>query len=349
MKCPSVPLLLLSFYANALLAAEAPLSVHVATYEDIDRFVSIDGTLEAIQRATVSSQASGQITEINFDVDDYVEKGSVLLRIADSQQRSRVAAAEASELEAQAASNAAVNEFLRIQEVYEKKLVAKTDFDRAEANLKTTKERLSAASARRRDAEAELKYSLVRAPYSGVVVQRHVELGELAKVGQPLMTGLSLRQLRATATVSQAYAHYLRAAKTVSITYRGDAGEQTVISEKLRVSPQADPVSHGFVVRVELPEAQSGAYPGMFVKLGFSAGKSAHLLLPAGAVVNRSELRAVYVVADNGNLSLRQIRTGKIWPDQRVEVLAGLEVGEQVALDPMQALVLLKERPAAAN
>jgi hypothetical protein len=71
------------------------------------------------------------------------------------------------------------------------------------------------------------------------------------------------------------------------------------------------------------------------------------MLLPAAAVVNRSELRAVYVVSEQGLVSLRQVRTGRTWPDQRVEILAGLEVGEQVAMDPMQALVLLKETPVS--
>jgi hypothetical protein len=68
------------------------------------------------------------------------------------------------------------------------------------------------------------------------------------------------------------------------------------------------------------------------------------LLIPAAAVVRRSEITGVYVVGEQGRVTLRQLRIGREAPQGRVEVLAGLEAGERVALDPLQAAVALKQR-----
>jgi len=311
--------------------------------------IQIDARIEAINRATVSAQTSGRIVKINFDVNDYVEKGSVLMRIANKQQRARVAAAEAQELEAQASFNVASREYDRIKDIYGRKLVSKSDLDRAEATVKSAKERLSAATARLHDVSAALKYSVVLAPYSGVVVERHVELGELAKEGQPLMTGLSLSNLRVSANVSQHHANLLRQLKALTVVSDDQSPALRIQSENLRVSPQADFSQHSFIIRADLPKDIKNLFPGMFVKIEFDGPSKERLLIPQSAVANRSELRAVYLMNDDNKVQLRQVRLGEIWPDGRVEVLAGLQAGDKIALDPNKALLQYKTAAAVTH
>jgi hypothetical protein len=74
----------------------------------------------------------------------------------------------------------------------------------------------------------------------------------------------------------------------------------------------------------------------MFVKVGLVTGAADLLLVPRSAVVERSEMRAVYVVAPDGRVSLRQVRLGRTRGDQ-IEVLAGIVAGERIALDPSAA------------
>jgi hypothetical protein len=78
----------------------------------------------------------------------------------------------------------------------------------------------------------------------------------------------------------------------------------------------------------------------------FISGESRRLLVPVRAVIHRSELTAVYVAEKDGRISLRQIRIGPMRGDEMIEVLAGLEEGESVVLDPVQAGLALKERQA---
>jgi len=106
------------------------------------------------------------------------------------------------------------------------------------------------------------------------------------------------------------------------------------------VQPVADARTHSTQVRVYLPANEAGIYPGMFVRAHFVVGKANKLVIPAGAVLRRSEVVAAYVVDEKGGVKLRQVRLGEATADGTVEVLAGLNPGEKVALDPVKAGML---------
>ncbi len=292
--------------------------------------VVVDALLEAVFQSTVSAQTSGRITEVLVDVDDYVNKGDIIVRFRDKEQQAEMKAATARAEEAEAA-------YKRMQELLEKKLVSKAEFDRARAALK-------AASAAREQAQERLEHTVVRAPYSGIVVKRHVEPGESANPGTALMTGLSLESLRAVANVPQAHIDTVRQHQRARVLLPGEP-VKSVQGSKLTISPYAEPTTHSFKVRVDLPTGRHGVYPGMFVKVAFVTGEVERLLVPASAVVHRSEVTGVYVVKD-GEISFRQIRTGRALESGELEVLAGLDAGEEVALEPIRAGVLLKEKRA---
>ncbi|WP_455218971.1 efflux RND transporter periplasmic adaptor subunit [Kaarinaea lacus] len=323
-------------------AADLPFDVYTAQYKPYPTYQSFDASVEAVRRATVSSETSGRISEINFDVDDFVKKGSVLVRITDAATRARLSGLEANVSEAEAQYNVALSEFNRIEGVYEKKLVSKSAFDKAEAELKAATQRLSAAKAKVKETLEQLKYTVVKAPYSGVVAERHVELGEMAKVGQPLLTGFSLNELRAVTYIPQSMVTRIRAAKEAQIIITGQ-DQEPLRSSLITVYPEADPDTHTYKVRVKLPSVPEGIYPGHLVKIQFTTGEAQKMRLPLQAIIRRSELQAVYVVKDN-DVSLRQIRLGKINTDNTVDILAGLDSGESVALDPVRAGIFLKEK-----
>jgi hypothetical protein len=95
---------------------------------------------------------------------------------------------------------------------------------------------------------------------------------------------------------------------------------------------------------VNLASGDHGLYPGMAVKVAFSMGKVNKLQLPVTAVTHRSEITAVYVMDSKQKLSMRQIRVGQRLSNGMIEVLSGLEKGEQVATDPVLATAYLKEQ-----
>jgi RND family efflux transporter MFP subunit len=320
-------------------AAETyPFSVGEAVYEIAPRERVWDGTVEAVNEATVSAQTSGRVTEILVDLNDFVEAGQVIVRLTDKEQRSALQRAEAALLEAQARASEAAADFARIEGMFKNETVSRARMDQARANNEAAKARAESARAGVTAAREQLDYTVVRAPYAGIVSKRHIEPGESVAPGQPLMSGLSLQQLRVNVDVPQGMVDAIREIGKASVHY----GDSDIVAESITFSPVADPASNTFRVRVSLPQTDIVLYPGMFVKVGFVVGETNRLLIPAMALLRRSELTAVYVVDGKGGIALRQVRLGHRYGD-RIEILAGLEANESVALDPVQAGIYLKQ------
>lgn len=331
--------------ASGVTAAPAlPFAVAVVGEKPILQEQLFDATIEAVNQSTVSAQVAGRIESIAVDVNDYVVAGAVILRFRSSEQRAAVEAMQAALREAQARHQEAAAEFGRMQSVYARHLVAKSALDKASADLKAAKARLDAAQAGLAQSQEQFSHTEVRAPYSGIVVQRHVQVGESVNPGQPLITGLSLDSLRAVAEVPQTLIDGVRRRNVAHVLLPGTEAGPIAVSG-LTVFPYADPQTHSFKVRVNLPAGVRGVYPGMLIKVAFATGEQTTVLAPAQAVVHRSEVTAVYVVGRNDRVALRQVRIGRRHEPGEIEVLAGLQAGERVALDPIRAGMYLKENP----
>ena len=339
--CRSAPAFVLAAWAAATSAAEIPLATLTAAYEKAPRERVWDGTVEAVNQATVSAQTSGRVAEIFYDVDDFVEAGDPIIRFTDTEQRAALDSARGTLSEAEARAAEAESEFTRIAAMFANGTVARARYEQAQANRGAAGARLDSARAGIVNAEQQLEYTLVRAPYAGIVSRRHVEVGELVRPGAPLMSGLSLEHLRVAVDVPQSMFAPIREIGKANVYVE----DRTIAVESLTFFPVADEATNTFHVRAELPAASATLYPGTFVKIGFVVGETERLLLPASAIVRRSELTAIYVVGDD-TVALRQIRAGRRYGD-RVEVLAGLDAGEAVAVDPVAAGVYLQEQRAA--
>lgn len=306
----------------------------------------LDGVVEARQQATLSAEVAGKIEAVYFDVDDFVEQGEVILRIRDLDYRARRQQAGAALDEANANLQDMQLEFKRNQDLRRQQLISQAVYDKARANLKAAKARQTSVAASLAQADEQLERTVLRAPYSGVVVERHVEPGEAVKPGQPIMTGYGLGELRVTAQVPQSLIGGLRQHRSAEVILLEDGVALEV--SKITIHPFANPRNHSFPVRLDLPAMDIRLYPGMLVKVALTIGSTERLMLPQQALVSRSEVNAVYVVDANGKLSFRQVRPGNRYGEQ-VEILAGLDANEIIALDPVRAGIEHKRQLDAAR
>lgn len=334
---------LLAAAVGSLQVEAAELETGVAELRPLSREFRLDGVVEAVNRTTVSAQTSGQVQEILYDVDDYVEKDAVLVVLKDTEHQAGVSRAAADLKEAVARLEEARDAHQRTKEIFAKQLVAESAMDQAQAALKGAKARFEAAQAGLAQAREQLEYTRIRAPFAGIVTERHVQPGEIAQPGQPLLSGISLERLRVTVDVPQTLVPRIREFGRARVLLPGGGSVEAV---KLTVFPFADPGSNTFEVRLELPEGTADLFPGMFVKTSFVTGMKQELVLPAAAVVQRSEVTGVYVVEEDGKVRFRHLRAGRKTLDGGVLVLAGVEPGERVALDPIAAGVELKRQQA---
>lgn len=305
-----------------------------------------DGVVEAVNQSTVSAQTSARVVELPYDVGDYVDKGAVIVRFTDTEQKARAGAAEAALAEARARLAEAQLVYDRDREVYAQKLVSKAQFDKARADLHSARARAEAAQAALAEAGQGVEHTVIRAPYSGIVVSRQVQLGETVTPGKPLMTGLSLEHLRVVADIPQQHIGPLRLHKKARVILPDG---RSVEAAELRIPPSADPDTHTFRVLATLPQGDYGVFPGTLLKVAFVSGEAQQLLLPPSAVVRRGELTGAYFEEAGGRIALRYLRLGSPAADGRVPVLAGVVAGEKLILDPIAAGIAYKQQPAAAG
>ena len=341
---PIYGLFILALTLPQLLLAEQNVTFATAKigWEKLPLIRTFDGVVEAINQATVSAQVSGRVTEIYFDVNDFVQQGEVILRIRDTEYKARLDSARAGLNEAKAGFKDAQLELARIKGLVKDKMVPESDFDKAEAALSTAKARVAASESRIKEVQEQVDNTVIRAPFSGVVVQRHVQIGEATQMGQALMTGFSLDALRVNVDIPQAFINAVRKYQQAMVNIPGDVERQVPV-KGLTIFPYANPTSHTFRVRAELPEKLVELLPGMLVKINFTVDETERLLIPNNAIVRRSEVIGSYVLDEKNQITLRQIRLGHEF-DGKTEVLAGLDAGETVALDPVRAGVILKQQ-----
>lgn len=322
-----------------LLARGAELEMTTAARVVVPDEMRLDGLVEAVNQATIAAQTAGRVTEIHFDVDDFVPRGEVIVRLRDTEQQAGLASASSGLQDARARLQKATDDLLRKQKLLKEQAVSKAAVDTANAEYQSAQAGLEAARAQVTTATEQLEHTLIRAPYSGIVVERHIEVGELVQPGTRLMTGLSLDSLRVSTHVPESLVASLRAQPQARVLLPGGM-HAAVRAEKLTIAPRADAATHSFLVRLELPPLEQPLYPGMSVKVAVATGSVERLLIPQQAIVYRSEVAGVYVLDEHG-VHFRQVRPGRLYAEQQ-EILAGLSAGEQIALDPVAAAILLK-------
>lgn len=315
--------------------AALPFAVGNVVFREVDQTYAAEGLVEAVKQATVSAQIAGRIVELRFDAGDYVKKGDVIARIDESVVGAQLAGSQAQVAQARAQLENVKAQYERSKQLFAQKFISQAALDKATADYRSAQAQASSSMAGAGAAAATRQFATIVAPYSGLVAARHVELGEMAMPGKAIMTGFDPKDLRVEVSVPQYKLAAVREQSRATVEF--PSVNKWVKAANLVISPSADTKTHATLARLDLPEDTRDVYPGMFARVHFAVGRAKKLLVPAAAVLRRSELTAVYVVDAKEQVQLRQVRLGEPAGEGTIEVLAGLAPGEIVALDPVKA------------
>lgn len=295
---------------------EAAVPVEVATAKTgaIDAAYRGTATLEAEDEATVNAKTDGVIEQILVEEGERVRAGQVLARL--ETERLRLEASRA-----KATLDKLEQDFRRNESVYQRSLISREVFERSKFELEGA--RAAHDLARLSLREAELK-----APFNGVVAERHIKIGNQITIGSPTFRITRMDRLQAQIHVPERDIHKLAPGQAAVLAV--DAWPDKVFSgEILRVNPVVDAQTGTVKVTVAMALEQPELKPGMFgrVEIRYDRRDNA-LLIPKDAVLTEDAAQSVFVVAD-GKARRRAIRTGYGDADH-YEVLEGLKLGEQV-------------------
>lgn len=309
-----------------------------------------NGVVQAVQDSALAAQVQGRIESLPVRAGERVLAGEVLAVIDARETAAGLAQAKARLAQARAAEAGARSAHERNVRLFQQGFISQSSLDATSTQLAAARAGVAEAEAVVQRQSVTGSYTTVRAPYDGVVAEVLAEVGEIAQPGRELLRMHAPEALRVSVRVPTRYAASLGAdlRAVVQLAPPAGAARTAVWSEPLpaRVMPGADPSSATVELRIDLEQSMAeGLRPGAYVRVATFRPDGQGLFVPAQAVLVRGELKAAYA-AVGGQFVLRAIRLGPLDGDA-YEVLAGLENGEFVALDPVRA-GLLGARPAGA-
>ena len=282
------------------------------------------GSVSALQGVTVSAEEGGRITQILFESSDDVEAGQVLIQLDTASEKSQLASALAAE-------ELARNELSRQKKLLKKNMTSDEALDRAEAQLKDSVAQVGVI-------KALIDKKTVRAPFSGRLGFRQVDLGQILSVGDPIVTLQSLDPMYVDFSVPQQKLSLLQ--NDMDVRIRSDAHPETVFHGKIvHIDLGVDPVTRNVQVQALAENTGEKLRVGMFVNVELALpDKRTVLPVPATAVLYASFGNSVFVIDEQKNeesgeteLVLRQqfVTLGSARGDF-IDVTGGLKAGETI-------------------
>jgi RND family efflux transporter MFP subunit len=303
------------------------------------------GTVHAREMAILSAQVIGRIQQVLVRAGESVRVGQALvvlddaaLRASSDQAQSAVRAAQGQQAAAQTDANLAASTLGRYQQLQAEKSVSPQEMDEvtrraeaASARLDAMRAQTEAARSQASGAATMLGYTRLRAPFSGVVTARMADPGTMASPGMPLLQIDQSGALQLQTTVDESAISAIRKGMKVQVTIDG-AGPTALTGTIAEINAAADPASHSFLVKIDLPSSGQ-LRAGMYGTAEFANGLRQAILIPRSAVVSRGSLAFAYVLDSRGLAQLRSVTLGAA-QGNLVEVLSGISAGEKLVDTP---------------
>ena len=324
------------------------------------------GYVTARREATVSAQITGTLIEVLIEEGDHVKVGQVLARLDDTQQRAALAQAEAQLQSARALlvqyqSQLAQNQrdVQRAEDLVQRKLVSEQAVEQARtlvetggAQLESQRRQIDLAAANVRSAQVQLDYCTVRAPFTGVVIAKSAQVGEIISPfsagGSFTRTGIGtivdMDSLEIEVDVNEAYINRVQPGQPVESVLNAYP-DWRIPSHVIAIIPTADRSKATVKVRIGLDAKDDRIVPDMGVRVSFLEEKKPAseaqappkgVLVPLAAIRTAGDQNVVYVLQDK-KAQQRTVTLGGTLGDAR-QVLTGLAVGETVIVDPPPGL-----------
>ena len=344
----TAPRLLLAGLALALLSAcqpEAdtappqvrPVRTVTVVKRDVGETVSFTGRIQAENEARLGFRIPGRMIERPINVGDHVEPGQVVARLEPHDELNALRTAQAGVAAAQARLNETQNIFERQKTLLARDIASRAQFEQAEATLKTARAQLDTAEAQLKAAKDRVSYTELRVDAAGTVVATGAEAGEVVQAGQMIVR---VARKDGRDAVFDVPAQVLRSAPsdpliTVNLT---DDPTVTATGRVREVSPQADPVTRTFEVKVGLTDPPAAMRLGSTIVGRMQLDTAPVIEIPATALTESDRRPAVWVVDPKSlTVSLRNVEVARNDP-ATVAISEGLDTGDIVVTAGTQAL-----------
>jgi membrane fusion protein, multidrug efflux system len=295
----------------------------VAKQEDWAATMSIIGTVEAVHGVMVSADLPGSVARITFESGQAVHAGDVLVELDTREERAQLAALEAQR------DLARVN-YARMEQLVKEGVISRMEYDQATAQQKQTEAQVG-------EIRATIERKTIRAPFSGILGIRKVNLGQYLSAGSAVVPLQSLNPIYVDFGVPQQTAGQVRVGRSLRIT-SDDLVGQTFTGHVTALDSVVDQATRNVQIQATLSNPESKLRPGMFVQVDVGLGASRSVVtLPASAISYAPYGDSVFVITDLKDpkgRAYRGVRQQFVKVDgsrgDQVAVISGVKPGEEV-------------------
>jgi membrane fusion protein (multidrug efflux system) len=309
--------------AAAIEMPPMPVDVDTARMQEVTEEVRVTGRIEAVQSIELRPDEPGRIVELLFREGQRVTQGTPLVRIDDALLRAQAERADAER-------ELATQQLDRAKRLRAENASAPADLERAQAAARSAEATLAVL-------KLQIERSVVRAPFSGVVGQRLVSLGDYVTSATPLLTLQTVDPQWAVIDVPERYAAQLKRGQNIEFGIAAQPGRVFSASVDF-VDPVVQSTSRAILVKARTPNPDGALLPGMFMEARLAtATRASAVVVPEDAVMPLRTTNVLWAVVD-GKAVRREARLGAR-SQGYVEVLTGIEAGELVVVGGLERMM----------
>jgi membrane fusion protein, multidrug efflux system len=285
--------------------------------------LAVIGTMEAVQGVTVSADLPGAVARIAFDSGKSIQKGDVLVELDTRQERAQLASLEAQR-------DLARVSFDRAQQLVDEGVISRVEYDQASSQKKATEANVA-------EVRATIERKTIRAPFSGILGIRQVNLGQYLSAGQGIVSLQALNPIYVNFGVPQQTAVQVPVGRSVRVT-KEDLSSMAYSGRVTAIDSVVNEATRNIQIQATLPNPEGKLRPGMFVQVEVALGASRSVIaLPASAINYAPYGDSVFVITDlkdPGGKTYRGVQQQFVKVEgshgDQVAVISGVNPGDEV-------------------
>lgn len=306
-----------------------------ASERPMPEFLTLTGSLLADRESDIAADASGKVLTTKVERGQSVKQGDLLATLDASAAALSASAALAREQLAKTQADQAKTECERSQQLFDSGAISKADYDRSVAQCIGSQWSVAAATAQHGSAAKMVGDSAIRAPFSGVVGERYVNVGQYVQPSTRIISLYAIDPLRLELSVPEANVALIR--QDLPVDFQVAAfGDQTFSGKVRFISPNVRQASRDLVVDALVPNVDAKLRPGMFAIVRLKTGEKPAVVVPLAVVRKDLDPPRVYAVVA-GHVEERVVQLGEEL-EGVVAVVSGVKTGDVLVLNPTNAV-----------
>jgi RND family efflux transporter MFP subunit len=319
-----------------LVKGRMPVTLASARMEQFNYVIGASGQTQEFEKVPLTAKVSQPVETVKIEIGNIINKEQVLVEFQQNVLRASANQAKSAVSKAQSNLEYSKLNYQRFLNLFKQDLIAKVELEEADQRVKLAEYDYYTALREQERALQDLSYATVKSPITGIVLDRPINVGEIPKINEPLLSVGVIDRIFMLAKVAEEKISYINLKMTAEVLFDAFPNDPFK-GEITRIDPNTDSKTRTFIAYIEIPNKDLKLTPGLtgFARINYRKNS---LVVPSISVINPvGENATVFVVGPDSTARIKRVKTG-LTSGGLTEVLEGLKEGDKVAFAGVQAL-----------